>query len=33
MGVPVEEALSDTGMNYRIALVHLECDCKEYWIR
>ena len=26
VGVPVEEALSDIGMNYRKVVIHMECD-------
>ena len=29
VGVPVEEALSDIGMNARRAVIHLECDFEE----
>ena len=33
IGVPVEEALSDIGMNYRRSVIHLYCDCVEDWLR
>ena len=33
VGVPVEELLSDIVMNARIAVINLECDCEEAWIK
>ena len=33
MGEPVEEVLSDIGMNYKIEVIHLECDCEEDWLK
>ena len=32
-GVPAEEALSDIGMNDRRAMIHLERDDEEEWIK
>ena len=29
VGVPVEGALADIGMNSRRVVIHLECDCEE----
>ena len=29
----VEEALADIGMNSRRAVIHLECDCEEDWLK
>ena len=29
IGVPVEEALADIGMNTRRAVINLKCDCEE----
>ena len=33
VGVPAEEALSYMVMNARIAVICLECDCEEYWLK
>ena len=33
VGIPVEEALADIVMNYRNAVIHMECDEKASWVR
>ena len=33
MGVPLEEALSDIGINSRRAVIHIECDGEAPWVK
>ena len=33
VGVTVEEKLSDIGMNSRLAVIHVECDFEEDWLK
>ena len=33
VGVTVEESLAYIGINARRSVIHLECDCEEYWLK
>ena len=33
LGVPVGEALSDIIINFKRAVIHLECDCEKDWLK